>query len=86
MKKHHFAHSHMEHHADGSITVHHQHESDPGKDVKHAVADLDGAHDSMEEHLGQPNPGEGQMAAAPAAAPPMGGAAMAGAAPMGGGM
>ena len=70
-KGHSFSHTHIEHHHDGSHTVHHVHESDSKKDVKHAVPDLDGAHDSMEEHLGAPNEGE------PAAAPP----AMAGAAP-----
>lgn len=82
MKKHHkFSHTTMEHHKDGSITMHHKHESDPDKDVKHAVADLDGAHESMESNLGAPNPGEGQMAAPPAAAAPP-----APAPPMGGGM
>ena len=72
-KKHHgFKHTHMEHHDDGSMTVHHQHEN-PEHDVKHAVADLDGAHDSMESHLGTPNPGEVEANAgmpAPAAAGP----------------
>jgi len=55
-----FIHSHHEHHPDGSITVHHVHHEGPHKDVKHAVADLDGAHDSMQDHLGVPNPGEAQ--------------------------
>jgi hypothetical protein len=67
MKKHSYSHTHIEHHKDGSHTVHHVHESDSKKDVKHAVPDLDGAHDSMEEHLGEPNMGE---QAAPAAAAP----------------
>ena len=53
-----FTHSHHEHHADGSITVHHVHSEGPHKDVKHAVPDLDGAHDSMQDHLGTQNPGE----------------------------
>jgi hypothetical protein len=58
-KKHHgFTHSHIEHHKDGSHTVHHIHEEGPHKDIKHAVADLDGVHDSMEDHVGTPNPGE----------------------------
>ena len=55
-----FTHSHHEHHADGSITVHHVHHEGPHKDIKHAVANLDGAHDSMQENLGQANPGEMQ--------------------------
>lgn len=63
MKKHSYSHTHIEHHKDGSHTVHHQHESDMKKDVKHAVPDLDGMHDSMEEHLGQPNQGEDMEAA-----------------------
>lgn len=81
MKKHHFLHTHIEHHKDGSHTVHHQHESDSKKDVKHAVADLDGAHDSMEEHLGQPNQGEqaAEAGAAPVGAAPAAPAPAAGA-------
>jgi hypothetical protein len=58
MKHHKFSHTHIEHHKDGSHTVHHKHEDGEKHDVKHAVADLDGAHDSMQDHLGAPNPGE----------------------------
>lgn len=58
MKKHKFSHTHIEHHKDGSHTIHHQHEDGPQHDVKHAVTDLDGAHDSMQDHLGEANPGE----------------------------
>jgi hypothetical protein len=68
-KKHQFKASHMTHHGDGSITVHHEHESDHNKDVTHAVPDLDAAHDSMESNLGAP-----AAPAAPAAAPGMAGA------------
>lgn len=69
-----FKHTHIEHHADGSHTVHHEHEDGSMHDVKHAVADLDGMHDSMQDHLGTPNPGEaeaneGSEAAAAGAAP-----------------
>lgn len=53
-----FTHTHTEHHADGSHTVHHVHHEGPHKDVKHAVPHLDGMHDSMQDHLGMPNPGE----------------------------
>jgi hypothetical protein len=69
-----FSHSHFEHHADGSITVHHAHHDGPHKDVKHAAADLDEAHDSMQDNLGTPNSGEGHdmnnVAMAPGAAAP----------------
>ena len=67
-----FTHSHIEHHKDGSHTVHHVHEDGPHADVKHAAADLDGVHDSMEDHMGTPNPGEAEANAGPeaAAAPP----------------
>jgi len=72
-KAHSFSHTHIEHHQDGSHTVHHQHETDSKKDVKHAVPDLDGAHDSLEANLGQPNAGEAQpqpvAPGAPGAAP-----------------
>ena len=64
MKKHHgFTHTHAEHHSDGSSTVHHVHKDGPKHDVKHAVASLDHLHDSMQDHLGQPNPGEAEAAA-----------------------
>jgi hypothetical protein len=77
-KKHKFSHSHVEHHSDGSHTVHHVHESDPKQDVKHAVADLDGMHDSMQDHLGAPP----ESAGAPGAAPPEAGAPAGGAPPL----
>lgn len=51
-RKHKFHETHIELHNDGSATVHHIHESgDPKQDVKHAAADLDGVHDSFQEHL-----------------------------------
>jgi hypothetical protein len=69
-KHHKFHHTHIEHHEDGSATIHHQHEAGPEHDVKHAVPDLDGVHDSIEQHLGQPNEGENEVAgAAPQGAP-----------------
>lgn len=95
-KGHKFRSTHIEHHHDGSATVHHQHEDGADHDVKHAAANLDGVHDSMQDHLGTPNPGEaeadgGSMAGvggAPGAAPTLGGpgGAPGGAAPMGGGV
>jgi hypothetical protein len=57
-KKHKFSHTHIEHHHDGSHTVHHIHKDGPAHDKKHAAADLDAVHDSMQDHLGEPNPGE----------------------------
>ncbi len=68
-KTHKFSATHVEHHKDGSATVHHKHEEGPHKDVKHAVANLDGLHDSMQENLGQPNPGEAEANAGPVAVP-----------------
>jgi hypothetical protein len=58
--RHGFTHTHVEHHKDGSHTVTHLHHKGGEHDVKHAVADLDGVHDSMEDHLGTPNPGEAE--------------------------
>ncbi|HZS43342.1 MAG TPA: hypothetical protein VFA52_03965 [Candidatus Paceibacterota bacterium] len=52
--------THIEHHHDGSATVHHVHEDGPEHDRKHAVANLDKIHDSIQDHLGQPNPGEAE--------------------------
>ena len=64
-----FTHTNVEHHSDGSHTVHHVHEDGPQKDVKHGVADHDAMMDSMMQHTSQPNPGE-DMAAAPGAPAP----------------
>lgn len=77
-----FTHSTIEHHADNSHTVTHHHEDGPQKDVKHAVADHDSMMDSMQEHLGTPNPGE-DMAAAPGAPAPAPAAPAPAAPPMG---
>ena len=41
------------HHADGSATVKHQHEA--GDHKEYAVADLDGVHDGLEDHLRTPH-------------------------------
>jgi hypothetical protein len=70
-KKHKFHTTHVEHHKDGSHTVHHMHEDGAHADVKHAVSGLDSLHDSMEDHLGSPNAQEGEAMpqAAPAPAP-----------------
>jgi hypothetical protein len=83
MKHHKFSHTSVEHHKDGSHTVHHHHEDGAAHDVKHAVADLDGMHDSMQDHLGAPNPGEAAANAGPAAGAPLPAAAPAGAPPPG---
>ena len=85
-----FTHTHIEHHGDGSATVHHVHHEGPHKDVKHAALNLDHIHDSLQDHLGTPNPGEAEANAGdhgipeehaapaglpmPPAAPPTGGA------------
>ncbi len=82
-----FSHTNIEHHADGSHTVHHVHSEGPDKDVKGAKAGLDEVHDSLQDHLGMPNPGEAEAQAgpAPAAAPgaPAGAPMPAPAGPMG---
>ena len=58
--KHGFSHTRIEHHKDGSATVHHKHHADSKKDVKHVVQSLDHMHDSLQDHLGVPNPGEAE--------------------------
>lgn len=70
--QHGFTHTHIEHHSDNSHTVHHVHKDGDKHDVKHAVQDLDGVHDSLQANLGQPNPGEAAPsdAGAPMGAPP----------------
>jgi hypothetical protein len=67
-KKARIKHTHVEHHYDregkpAGHTVRHQPDDGSGE-ISHAAADLDGVHDSMEEHVGEPNHDEGGMMAA----------------------
>ena len=55
-----FLRSHHEYHDDGSITHHFEHQNGPTQDVKHASADLDGMHDSLEDNLREPEENENQ--------------------------
>jgi hypothetical protein len=59
-KGHKFHRVHIEHHHDGSHTAHYSHEDGASQDKKHAVGDLDSLHDSIEDHVGQPNDGEAE--------------------------
>ncbi len=77
-KSHKFTHTHIEHHSDGSHTVHHVHQDGPAHDKKYAAADHDHMMDGMMDNTSAPNPGE-----APPAAPAPGGPAAALAAPGG---
>lgn len=62
-------HTHIEHHENGSHTVRHT-PAEGGPDVSYAAPDMDAVHDGLEEHVGEPNAGEGQEAEAqPEAAP-----------------
>ena len=88
MRKHNFSHTVIEHHEDGSHTIHHIHKKhghvhDVPKrdgDVKGAAADHDSMLDHVMDHTSAPNPGEGkdennEAMAAGAAAPAAGAAA-----------
>ena len=56
MKKHHkFSHTHIEHHKDGSHTVHHVHEDGPMHDVKGAAGDHDAMMDHVMDHTAPPS-------------------------------
>lgn len=75
-KKHSFSHTVVEHHKDGSHTVHHIHEKhghqhttpERDGDVKHGTSSHDEMVDSVMDHTSEPNEGEEQAAqAAPAA-------------------
>lgn len=77
---HRFSHTNIEHHDDGSHTIHHVHKDGPHKDIKSAVADHDSLMDHMMEHTSGPNPGEAgappvpeEAAQAPATMMPMAG-------------
>lgn len=69
--KHGFHKTEIEHHSDGSHTIHHYH-IEPEKSVHHAVPDHDAMMDSMQQHLGEAPAAPAAPAAAepPAAAPP----------------
>ena len=56
-----FTHTHIEHHGDGSATVHHVHNEGPHKDVKHAALNLDHIHDSLQDHLAEPSQGTQEL-------------------------
>ncbi len=69
-KKHPYSHSVIEHHKDGSHTLHHVHESNnfagpaQGKgDVRGAAGDHDAMMDHMMDHTSEMNEGEGMDAA-----------------------
>ena len=46
----------VDHHEDGSHTMHRHHED--GHTASSAHADLDSLHDAIQQHLGEPNEGE----------------------------
>jgi len=49
-------HTVIDHHHDGSHTMHRHHRD--GSKHSSAHHDLDGVHDALQEHVGEPNPGE----------------------------
>lgn len=57
----------IDHHENGSHTIHHiahpNADGTPGHNVEYAVPDLDGVHEGLEEHVGEPNPGEAEAEA-----------------------
>jgi len=60
MRKHKFHKMTVENHKDGSHTIHHHHEDGEAHDVRHAAMGLDHLHDSIQDHLGEANPGEAE--------------------------
>jgi hypothetical protein len=50
-------HTTVHHHEDGSHTMDRHHKD--GSVHSSAHHDLDGVHDALQDHLGEPNPGEG---------------------------
>ena len=53
-KQHPYKRTHIEHHEDGSHTIHHEHEQGPEGDKHHAVASHDEMMDKLQDNL-QPN-------------------------------
>ena len=87
-------HTHIEHHENGTHTVRHT-PVGGGEDTSYAAQDLDGVHDGLEHHVGEPNGEEAQaqpqdgggqpgadMSADAGAAPAAGAQPQAGAPPM----
>jgi len=74
-KKKKIKHTHIEHHYDesGKETGHTTRHTPVGggDEISYTSPDLDGVHDGLEEHVGEPNAGEGQepAGAAPQATP-----------------
>jgi hypothetical protein len=60
-------HTHIEHHDNGTHTVRH---SGAGDEVSYAAPDMDGVHDGLEQHIGDPNASMGQDPAAGGAPEP----------------
>lgn len=52
----------IDHHHDGSHTKHRHYKHDDGSTSMESSAhhNLDGVHDSLQDHLGAPNPGEAE--------------------------
>jgi len=67
-KKKKMKHTHIEHHNDGSHTVRHT-PMGGGEEMSYSKPDLDGVHDGLEEHVGDPNAAEGQPMADGGGAP-----------------
>lgn len=76
-KKHPYSHTVVEHHKDGSHTIHHIHEKhghqhttpERDGDVRGGAAGHDEMMDHMMDHTSEPNEGEAQAAPAPAPVP-----------------
>ena len=51
-------HTTVDHHEDGSHTMHRHHKD--GSKHSSAHSDLDSVHDALQDHLGEPNPGEAE--------------------------
>ena len=69
-KKH--THTHIEHHHDGSHTMHRHFKHEDGKESKESSAHhtLDDLHDGIQQHMGTPNPGEAEADAGQHGVPP----------------
>jgi hypothetical protein len=77
-KKH--KHTHIEHHDNGTHTTRHT-PVGGGEETSYASQDLDGVHDGLEQHVGEPNGDEAQPQMAGGGAPEPGGAPAPGGAP-----
>jgi hypothetical protein len=66
-KSHNYKRTILDHHSNGSMTIQHEHDSDPSMNQSAGVPDMGGALENLQQHLGGGEAPQSLAAAAPAA-------------------